>query len=127
MFDVSVVVTPTPAALVRLLPETEALSVPRMTLVASAPPPLMAKLPIPPDTVNEAAVEVAWMVAFSSLITEIPTDLDVVVTVVALARYAFTSLSIVFVASDSPMATDTDAPPLPAMATDTAPTLAVMA
>ena len=73
---------------------------------------------------TEAAVEVAWIEAFSSDITQMPPD--VVVTVGTLARYASTSLSIVLVASDRPMETDTDPPPLTEMARDAAPTLAMM-
>ena len=47
-------------ALFSALPETWALSLPRMVLVASAPAPLMATpAPMPPPTASEAAAVVA--------------------------------------------------------------------
>src|SRR5690348_2929292 len=79
-----------------------------MTLVAWAPAPLRATLgPRLADAASEAAVEVAWMVAFSALLTETLLAVAVSPAVVstpwvALAMYAATSLLIRFSASDTP-------------------------
>src|SRR5262249_19556564 len=76
-----------------------------MVLVASAPAPLTAT-PIPraPATASAAAAEVALMVALSVDFTEMPPAL-VVTPWLTLAMYACTVLSILFVASASPMET----------------------
>ena len=109
-----------------LLPEAYALSLPRMSLVASAPVPLMPTLTPPEkEAASEAAVEVASMVAFSMLVSEMP-PLVVVTPVVALAMYASTSLSIWFSATEMPMATETAVPPASEAASEAAAALAVM-
>ncbi len=70
-------------------------------------------------TDSDAAAETALMVALSVDVTEMPPDV-VVTPPLTLARSASTSLSIVFDASERPMAADMDTPPLTEAATDAA-------
>src|SRR5262249_33962447 len=75
-----------------------------MTLVASAPAPAMPTLtPRLPAAASAAALELAWIVAFSLLVTEMSPAV-VVTPWLALAMYASTSLLIWFCAIDRPMA-----------------------
>ena len=98
---------------------------PRMTLVASAPAPLMAAPMLLMATASDAAVETALMVALSVDITPMPPEV-VVTPWLALTISASTSLSIWFCAMDRPMATATAVLPDTDAATDAATASAVM-
>ena len=79
--------------------------------------------PPPKEAASEAAVDVAWMVAFSIDVKEMP---PLVVLAVTFSRYASTSLSIWFIATEIPMDTETAVPPASEAASEAAAALAVM-
>ena len=123
--DVLVAVRLAAPAPVTLLASIWALTLVRMTLVASAPAPLTAMPACPPmPAASEAAVDVAVMLAFSTAFR--PTAPVVVTRLAAFLIAASTTLAMVFSANETAM--DSDTPPLPPneAATLAAPALALI-